>query len=985
MAHLSLALLGAFQIERDGHPVTGFESIKVRALLAYLALEADRPHRREALAGLLWPELPDMAARPNLRQALANLREAIGDATATPPFLLITRESIQFNPASDYGLDVAAFEALLTACETHTHRHRDRCRSCAARMAQAISLYRGDFLGRFALIDSAPFEEWQLQHREQLHQRALDVIVQLADHYERRGDGERARRYAQRQIELDPWREEAHRQLMRLLARGGQRSAALAQYETCRRVLARDLGVEPAVETTTLYERLRDGDLRIENAELSKPSTQKGFSLLTAHSSLLHNFPAQTTALIGREAELAELGALLENPAHRLITIVGPGGIGKTRLALAAAAEQAEAFANGATFVPLQAISEVAFVAPAILGALGVTLQGQRDPREQLLDELCAKELLLVLDNVEQLLALDHGDTEGLADLLAAILSRAPGVTLLITSRERLALPGEWLFQLPGLSYPAGEPSDAIEDYSSVRLFLQRARQVRRQFALAEGEADAVLRICRLVEGLPLAIELAAAALRLRSCTTIAAAIEASLSTLATGLRAIPERHRSIWATFEHSWRLLTDTEHQVLARLSVFRGGFVEDAAVQVAQASPQLLAALLDKSLLRWDGVGRYDIHELVRQYASEKLKERGEAGGTTYQHATYFLAWAEAAESEFHWGPIQALQFDQLAAEYDNLRAVLAWSCTDEGDVAIGLRVVGALPEFWMARGPFSGEGRAWFARVLERCRNDDPSLTEARAKALLGFGQLEWTRGEYVRANELLEQSLALYRKLENRAGEAYILLYLGRTAVALVDYARAIILEEQGLALFRDLEDQKGMLWAFLSLGDVALGQDDIPRATLYFQEAYLLSRHLGDNIAHAWALYNLGYIAIDQGDETAAYLSFMESLALFQDMGGNTEMAMCLVGIATLARVQGRMTRAAQLSGVAATVLNSGVREVEPLDQAHYDSVVATARAHLDETAFAAAWAAGQAMTLEQAIAYARDENESPAKQLRAG
>jgi len=270
MTRLSLALLGPTQLTLDGQPVGGFAYNKARALLVYLAVETYRPHQRDALATLLWPEMPDEAARHNLRQALANLREAIDDAAASPPFLLITRDTIQFNPASDYDLDVSTFMALLAVCESHAHRHLERCRSCAARMEQASALYRGDFLAEFTLVDSAPFEEWQLRQRERLHQRALDVLAHLANYHERRDDDEPARRYAQRQIELDPWREEAHRQLMRLLARGGQRSAALAQYETCRRILASDLGVEPEAETTALYEQIRDRETRRDGEDAGR-------------------------------------------------------------------------------------------------------------------------------------------------------------------------------------------------------------------------------------------------------------------------------------------------------------------------------------------------------------------------------------------------------------------------------------------------------------------------------------------------------------------------------------------------------------------------------------------------------------------------------------------------------------------------------------------------------------------------------------------
>jgi predicted ATPase len=322
-----------------------------------------------------------------------------------------------------------------------------------------------------------------------------------------------------------------------------------------------------------------------------------------------------------------------------------------------------------------------------ILAALGVALEGQRDPRDQLLEYLRGKELLLVLDNFEQLLAPDPSENEGAAALLKDMLQRAPGVTLLVTSRERLALQGEWLFDLSGLSYPTGEPVNGVEAYDAVRLFVQRAGQVRRQFALAEGEARAVMRICRLVEGLPLAIELAAAALRSRSCTAIAAALETSLSALTTGLRVVPERHRSMWATFEHSWQLLSDEERQVFPRLSVFRGGFQEDAVGQVAQATPQILTALVDKSLLRWEGVAHYDLHELVRQYASEKLEQAGEATDTRNQYAAYYLALAEDAAPQLY-GAAQGTLLERLEHEQDNLRAALAWSQA-EGNGEVVLR--------------------------------------------------------------------------------------------------------------------------------------------------------------------------------------------------------------------------------------------------------------------------------------------------------
>jgi predicted ATPase/DNA-binding SARP family transcriptional activator len=1002
MTRLSLVLLGPMQITLGGQPVGGFTYNKARALLAYLIVEAGRPHQRDALAALLWPDMPDETARHNLRQALANLRGAIGDASATPPFLLVTRDTIQFNPGSDDDLDVSMFTALLTACESHAHRRLERCRSCAARMQQAISLYGGEFLAGFNVGDSAPFEEWQLRQRERLHQQALDALVYVANYHERRGDDEPARRYAQRQIELEPWREQAHRQLMRLLARGEQRSAALAQYETCRRILARDLGVEPEAATTALYERIRD----TASSELPMPKLR---------TQNVQNFPAQTSLLIGRETELAELGSMLENPACRLITIVGPGGIGKTRLALAAGSDQAEAFANGAAFVPLAALNSAAFLAPTILAALDVEQQGQRDPREQLLDYLRAKELLLVLDNLEQLLAPGTGHDEGVADLLADMLRQAPGLALLVTSRERLALPSEWLSDVSGLRYPTGEIDDGIEGYSAVQLFVQRARQVQRQFALVDDEARAVARICRLVEGLPLAIELAAAALRTRSCAVIAASIERNLSSLAIELRGVPERQRSIWATFEHSWRLLSDGERQVFARLSVFRGGFEEDATIQVAQATPQLLVALVDKSLVRWDGVARYDMHELVRQYASEKLEQAGEVEEAHSRHIMYFLALTKATDLLLK-GAQGGETVAQLEREHDNLRAALGWAM-ERAQPDIGLQLCISLQHFWAAA-ENRGEARRWFHTMLsipgsmpeavraealsmagelaaEQGDTDQaiPLLEEALAlcpqiddqKFMLNMlGRLGYSlllAGAYSRAIPLLEECLARARGIRSHWHIAWHLRNLGRVAYEQGDFERARHFHEESLALFRQLDAKRDTAWGFFEVSTVALYQGDYSHAVALAEESVELFEALRDKAGIAWMGGTLGWVALEQGDVERAVPYFAQGLMAFQEFGDKQNIVRRIEALAAAsAKAQRHQVmaaqRAARLFGAASTLRDAIGVHLSPADRSLYEPYLAAARAQLDEATFAAAWAEGRAMTLEQAMAYALEASE---------
>jgi len=680
MARLSLSLLGPPRITLDEVPVTAFESDKVRALLMYLALEADRPHRREALAEVLWLDQPARTARHRLSQALFNLRQAVADHTADPPFLLITHESLQFNCASDHWLDTAAFERLLATSDSHPHRRRATCARCVQRLAEAVDLYRGDLLTQFSLADSVAFDEWLLLQRERLRQMALGALGDLINYHERRSEHEAARRFALRQLELDSWCEATYRRLMRLLARTGQRNAALALYERCRQVLSDELGVDPEDETTALYATIRD---QTEASPRSAPG-----SIASAHS-----LPAQTTPFIGRERELATIARLLADPTCRLITIVGPGGIGKTRLAVQAATEHLESFADGVHFVPLAALAAPDLLASTIANGLKLPLHGGGDPQDQLLDHLRTRELLLVLDNVEHLLT-------G-APLITDILRHARNVTLLVTSRERLHLQSEWLLEVGGLALPELESRAEAERSSAVELFVQSARRVRPDFAPSIANEQDIVRVCRLTEGMPLAIELAAAWTRVLTCAQIAEEIEHSLTFLRTSLRDVPERHRSLGAVFEHSWNLLSLDEQRVLRQLTVFQGGCERDAAEHVAGASLALLAALIDKSLLRASSDGRYDLHESIRQYARERLQQAGELEATHRRHLDFFLQFAETAELQIK-RPEQQIAIDRLVRDHDNLRGALGWAL-ESGLAEPAARLAAALWHFWWLHSP------------------------------------------------------------------------------------------------------------------------------------------------------------------------------------------------------------------------------------------------------------------------------------------
>ncbi len=516
MARLSLCLLGGLQITLNGHPLAGLAYTKAQALLAYLVVESGRPHYRDALGSLLWPELSSASARANLRLVLANLREALGDTAATAPFLQITRDTIAFNRASDHELDVGIFGALLAACAHHPHRTLDRCLACVARLEQATARYAGEFLDEFAPDGSDPFNEWALAWRQRLHQQAMDALHALSNFYLYCGQDERALVFLRRQIELEPWQEEAHQELMRLYVRTGQRSNALAQYHRCRQALNQEFQLAPLPETTALYEQIQRGVISHDD----RSSRQ-------AHPSTL--LPAPAPPLVGRNAELARLSDLLCNPACRIVTLVGPGGIGKTRLALAAAAAHAPLFTDGAAFVSLAGVSPDASIASAMADALGISRYGADDPRSQILTYLCGKELLLVIDNAEHML-------ESMA-FLAELAAATPPLVLLVTSRARLQLCGEWVIEVQGLSYPSGAGTVGRHGYDSVELFEQTAERARGA-PLPATERPWVEEICRFVEGMPLAIELAATWTRTLTCEEIAGKMAGNSMFLTAPLRA---------------------------------------------------------------------------------------------------------------------------------------------------------------------------------------------------------------------------------------------------------------------------------------------------------------------------------------------------------------------------------------------------------------------------------------------------------------
>lgn len=1023
MGHLSLTLLGSFQAQVDSRPVIGFESDKVRALLVYLAVEAERPHRREALAGLLWPEHPEPAARHNLSHTLFSLRRALNDRGTAAPFLLVDRNSLQFNRESDHWLDVACFTNHIAACASHGHVRLEHCDECLALLQQAVDLYQGSFLTGFSLAGSPPFEEWALLARERYHRQVMEALAGLVTCLELRGQVGTALSHAWRQVELDPWREEAHCQVMRLLARSGQRSAALAQYEQCRRVLVEELDVEPSTETTALFEQIKAETTRIGPQERGKRGQP-----VSLYNPLLppgahdprppiprHNLPAPLTPLVGRTQEVAAVQRLFREERARLVTLTGMGGVGKTRLALQVAEELLDDFPDGVYFVELAPIREPTLVISAIAQTLDVRELGGRPLLELVQARLRGRVTLLLLDNFEHLAAA--------APVVAALLAACPYVKVLCTSREILHLRGEYEVIVPPLPVPPQPGQIAAEglaEFAAVELFRQRAVAAKHGFVLSDDNGATVARICARLDGLPLAIELAAARLKLLSPQALWQRLAddheiSSLRFLKVERRDAPGRHRSLWDTIAWSYDLLSQEEQALFRCMGVFAGGCTLEAvaAVYAHEGGMDIwdeVTSLVDKNLVQQveaaEGEPRFVMLETLREFAWACLRERPEALAVQRRHAQYYLALAERAD-RYLQGKEQTFWLGCLSTEHDNLRAALLWAMAQQ-EIELSLRLGAALPRFWIRHGN-QQEAYARLTALVQLCEGKKPqspiedilyyvglfaqywsdskvAFAYFEKSAVLSrrlgnsyrlsfilalLGDMAYERGEYVAADNLHEEGLQLSHELEDEWNIAMCLSHQGRQLATRGHLEQGRRLCEQGLALHRQIGDKWGTAVSLNNLGIVLRLQGCFIEAQTLLEEGLQLGWELGDPSCIAWPCQNLGWVWVEQGAVVTAQRFLQEALRLYNQIGARRQIADTVAAFARVSALRNQPERALRLISTAVTNRAALGFVLAPLLQAAVDQLIQSARGVLSEEAAAIAWAEGQAMSLEQAVAYA--------------
>lgn len=899
MAELKLFLFGSPRLERGGDAVD-LETRKAMALLAYLAVTG-QAHAREALAGLMWPDFDQTRALANLRRTLWALNKAkLGDLVEADG------DTVRLKLGAGLWVDAGAFEAHLAERRTHGHAETETCPKCLPLLARAAELYRGDFMAEFGLRDSAAFEEWQFFRAERLRQAAAGALEHLA-----RIAGE-ARRFdeaighARRWLALDPLQEAPQRALMRLYARSGQRSAALRQYQECERLLRAELGAAPQAETSALLEQIRAGALD------GSPS-----AAAPADTAPLRNLPAQLSSFVGREREQADIAQRLQS--NRLVTLTGPGGSGKTRLALRVAESMLDDFPDGVWLAELTPLSDPALILPTLAAIFGVRETAGRALLDGLIRHLRDRQALLVLDNCEHLI-------EASARLLEALLRGAPRLRVLATSREPLGLSGESVCRVPSLTLPeaGGLSLEQLAQSEAGRLFEARATDVKSGFALSEANAAAVAQICQRLDGIPLALELAAARIRVMPPEQIAARLDDRFRLLTGGSRTALPRQQTLRALIDWSWDLLLEPERATLRRLSVFVGGWTLEAAEAVCASGDlepgavlDTLTRLVDKSLVLAEDQGdeeRYRMLETMRQYAREKLLESGESGPIRDRHLGYFVEFGESGDAGLH-GPEEAAWFNRLEIEHANLRAALEWSL-DRGPAGAeaGLRLCGALGQFWNVRGHWS-EGLVWLTRVLARPETAGPTL--ARARALNATGFLAYCLNDYATAQRRYEEALPIWRVHAPCADHATALRILGAVLSNGGRSAAGRAPLEESLAMSRALGDDEGVAWTLLDISEQSLNQAtteaDRLQALATLEESLALHRRLGNQNGVSVVLTTMASAALHIGDLEAAEARYSESLGIARRIGNRRTISLGLIGLGNLAAVRGEHARAERL------------------------------------------------------------------------
>ncbi len=858
-----ISLFGGLSIERDGIPAEKLVSRKADMLLAYLAYDA-RQHSREKLATLFWEDRTQKQALSNLRTLLSSFRKHV------PDFVNIERQTLSIK--ADVSVDTTLFlEKIETALNNFPSY------TSAQTLEKSLGIYKGDFLEGVHAHGSTKLDEWSFLTRDFLQQKALLIRKELSTYYAQQGAYNDALRHTTILLESDVWNEAFQRQMMQLLVRNGQRQQAVDHYENFVRILEEEIGISPEAETVALFERIKN-----------------------SASSTSAKLPSIATSFVGRERELANSLEKLRNPDCRLLTLVGLGGIGKTRLALQIVAAMRLDFMNGVHFVSLAAVENPDSLATVIAEAIEAPIQGTTNLQEALKNYLREKEMLLVLDNFEHLLPA--------AKEVAALLEYAPSLKFLATSRLPLNLRAEWLFELSGLEY-AKKIASGKDDFSALLLFEERARVISPDFQLTPDNLQHVNRICQIVHGMPLGIEMAAAWIRVLSPKEIVQEIEKSLELLKTDVQDVPERQRNLTAVFDSVWALLSETEKGVFAQLSVFHGTFTLSAFQTVTEASAWTIASLVEKSFLQKDESGFFYLVELLRLYSASKLDPENQKNHVARQrHSEYYLNLLVEESSHFN-GRAQAKALQIIGYERENIHAAWVWAVEHENAELLEMSSF-ALTDFYKKRGPFA-EGIQLLQiaqkrfQPLEKTQSRKEDVhSQLITQLCINQANLLNHAGSHDESLTILQETEERLHTKDNPKNSALFQLEIGRIFRWQSKHDLAKERSQIALSISKEHGYQEIASLTLGTLGDIHIQQADYISAKAYYEEAYLIAKETDNNEQEAKMVNNLGVIYTEIGDFAQAKRYHQRSLQIKKELGdiNGESMSLSNLGIIALGR-----------------------------------------------------------------------------------
>jgi len=936
-AAYTIQVLGGLSIMDGSGELIELSSRKAEAIVIYLLFSEKTSVEREEMATLLWADMPESNALTNLRVTLANIKKQCGD------LLLVTRRRISIHPEAVIETDRTALEKTIKSTAANGLEKKELPLEQARILAEKMALYRGDFLQGFFVRNAIAFEDWAAYERETLRRQMIDALQMLIHTFKKNHMLREGIAAANQLLFIDSFNDAAYQWLIELYALNGERDKALETYEKYYTFLAEEIGVEPTDEVVALAEAVRDGSLAPEGPAV--------ISLETSGLPVPNNIPMELSPFFGRRAELAQLRDYLHNPHLRLVTMIGQGGTGKTRLAIEAARQNLRQFPDGVWFVKLESVVSADLVLPEIYKVLGITYPQREKAQDELVAYMNGHHILMVLDNFEHLL--------DASAIISDVIRRTENSKVIVTSREMTGLPEETNMFLGGLegNQDVTQKGQAFDEKLSDagRMFVERARRMAPDFAPKAKDVLLIEAICELVAWLPLGIELAAGGVRTNTLQTLHDRIADDITYLESDHPELPERQRSLMSVFNTFWEQLAEDEQMMISRLSAFCGVVTQDAARQIAGVSVFFLSSLVSRGFLKRVGSYGYRAHSMHRQYVRKKLKENeAEYIEISTKHRDYYFTMLERIVRSLRDSPQKGM-LDELEEELCNLRLALQFTI-ERGEKQKALTFCELLMPFWKIRGYYQ-EGYHWLDQVFAMAGEANPVM---ESSALCAAAKLVSVLGDHATAEAYSRKSLQIATETGDKHGVARALNSLGASLAEKGDPKRAEEIYGESLEIYRNLRVQQAIAGTLVNLANMEIESGNADEASGMLEEAMKTFTLVGDSVGVTHVLLAQARIAVTKGKSDAVMEKTQEALGKAWELSAREELMRGYVLAAQAYALQDEWEACAQTLAVVRTAVRRHKIPLGASEDGIAKDMTAQAKKALGEKAFNAAWREGE-------------------------